>query len=99
MLPMEAHIPHTLAPFFQEYTFDKLDTERDAELIIERTLACGNSAEVRWLFAHYGRNRIVSWVKQMGTRRLPRRHLPFWQLILAIPDSEMAQSQRGAWPY
>lgn len=92
-------IPLTLAPFFQEYTFEKLDAERDAELVIERTLAWGNREELRWLFARYGRERVADWVRRMGTRRLPRRQLPFWQLILELADSQMAPSPRGIWPY
>ncbi len=58
MSPMETQIPRTLAPFFQEYTFDKLDAERDAELVIERTLAWGNREELRWLFDCYGREQV-----------------------------------------
>ncbi len=62
MTPMNSEtvvdeIPRTLAQFFQEYTFENLDAERDAELVIERTLAWGNREELRWLFARYGRAR------------------------------------------
>ena len=97
MSAMEKEIPRTLAQFFQEYAFDNLDADLHAELVIERTLGWGNTAELRWLFARYGRERIAGWVKRMGTRRLPRRQIPFWQLILAIPDSELTQSRRGVW--
>ncbi len=96
---MQTEIPRTLAQFFQEYTFENLDAERDAELVIERTLAYGNRAELRWLFARYGRARVADWVRRMGTRRLPRRQLPFWQLVLEIADSQMAPSPRGIWQY
>jgi hypothetical protein len=59
MLALESQIPRSLALFFQEYTFEKLDAERDVELVIERTLAWGNRAELRWLFARYGRGRVA----------------------------------------
>lgn len=104
MLPMiseteKKKIPRTLAPFFQEYTFENLDAERDAELVIERTLAWGNREELRWLFERYGRARVADWVRRMGRRRLPRRQLPFWQLVLEIGDSQMTPSRHGIWPY
>jgi len=96
---MQTEIPRTLAQFFQEYTFDDLDAERHAELVIERTLAYGNRDELRWLFARYGRAQVADWVQRMGTRRLPRRQLPFWQLVLEIADSQMVPSPRGIWQY
>ncbi len=104
MTPMNSEtvvdgIPRTLAQFFQEYTFEDLDAERDAELVIERTLAWGNRDELRWLFARYGRARVTDWVRRMGTRRLPRRQLPFWQLVLEIADSQLVSSPRGIWQY
>ena len=34
-----AKIPATLKPYFQEYTFEDLNPDRDAFLVIERTLA------------------------------------------------------------
>ncbi len=95
----QKEIPRTLALFFQEYTFENLDAERDAELVIERTLAWGNREELRWLFAQYGRARVADWVRRVGSRRLPRRQLPFWQLVLDITDSQIVPSPRGIWPH
>jgi hypothetical protein len=51
-------IPKTTQPFFQEYEFQRLDLERDGDLIIERLLAFGNRDEVRWLLLHDGRDNI-----------------------------------------
>ena len=87
----EEGIPRTLAPFFQEYAFEKIDAERDAELVIERTLVWGNRAELRWLFARYGRAHIADWVRRVGSRRLPRRQLPFWRLVLNISESQVKE--------
>lgn len=41
-------IPETNLPFFQEYNFERLDPERDGNLVIERLLTYGNRDEVRW---------------------------------------------------
>ncbi|MDE3091761.1 MAG: hypothetical protein KGJ80_20505, partial [Chloroflexota bacterium] len=67
----QKEIPRTLAPFFQEYTFETLDAERDAELVIERTLAWGNREELRWLFGRYGRARVAEWVQRKSWSYLP----------------------------
>jgi hypothetical protein len=44
-------IPPSTAPFFQEYEFESLDVHAHSHLIIERILAYGSRAEVRWLVA------------------------------------------------
>ncbi len=56
----------SIAPFFQEYNFSTLDVRLHAELIIERILAYGNRAEVRWLIQTYGRAEICQWMEQQG---------------------------------
>ncbi|MBI3913144.1 MAG: hypothetical protein HY327_02940 [Chloroflexi bacterium] len=92
-------IPISLKPFFQEYTFENLDAAQHADLVIERTLAWGNRVELRWLFERYGQARIAEWFKQMGTRRLPKRHLPFWSCILDVRLEDLSVAPRGAWQY
>ena len=96
---MENQIPSTLKPFFQEYNFETLDAARDWELVVERTLAWGNRAELGWLFTRYGRERVTAWVKQRGAFRLPRRQLASWKVILEIPDAEIISAPRGIWQY
>lgn len=90
-------IPVSLRPCFQEYTLEKLDPERDAFTIIERTLALGCQPEIQWLFARYGRERVREWVRQAGTGRLSRRRFCLWVNYLDIRDYR--QRRRGAWPY
>ncbi len=77
MSPMQTQIPPTLAQFFQEYTFERLDAEQHAELVIERTLAWGNREELRWLFARYGRDRVAEWVRRKGWGYLPKRRTKY----------------------
>lgn len=79
-------IPVSLRPFFQEYVLEDLDPERSAFTIIERTLAWGDVAELRWLFAHYGPKRLAKWVQQAGWRYLPRRRLKYWLCFFEISD-------------
>ncbi len=80
-------IPPTLAPFFQEYSLELLDTERSAATIIERTLQFGNRAEVRWLFTCYPHQQIRDWVKRWGALALPEPHLTFWKLVLNTEET------------
>jgi hypothetical protein len=91
-------IPGSLAVFFQEVELDQLDLDRDAAIIMERTLRYGNRVELRWLFARYGRTAIADWIREMGAYRLPERHLAFWCLLLDIET--VARPQRKAiWPH
>lgn len=91
-------LPESLYIFFQEFDPVHLDLVRDAEIIIERTLRFGNRAELRWLFTYYGRQRIASWISDMGTYRLPKRHLSFWCLLLDI-ESLAQQERKAIWPH
>jgi hypothetical protein len=81
-------IPASLAPFFQEYDLNRLDLERSAGTIIERTLQFGNRAEIAWLFQTYALQRIRDWVADWGQAALPEPHLTFWTLVLDLPEAE-----------
>jgi len=89
-------IPTSLKPYFQEYDFEALDPERDAFLVIERTLAWGDVPELRWLFARYGAERLAAWVKQAGWRCLPRRRFKYWQIFFNLPDADTGER---IWPH
>jgi len=75
-------IPETAQPFFQEYEFERLNLERDGDLIIERLLAFGNRDEVRWLLIHYGQIMFDGGFLNPGIRRLPRRRYKLWCVLL-----------------
>ena len=79
-------IPATLAPFFQEYDIQKLDTKAAAPLIIERTLQFGNRMEIHWLFGQYSRTQITDWFKKYAKERLPNPHRTFWQIVLEVKE-------------
>jgi hypothetical protein len=97
MTSVNLEIPRSLAPFFQEYTFDHLDATRDADLVIERALAYGNREELRWLFARYGRARITEWICRLGARRLLHRQFVAWKMILEISETDPIPAPRGVW--
>jgi hypothetical protein len=89
-------IPESTRPFFQEYNFDLLDVNQHAALIIERILAYGNRAEVRWLLDTYGREPVRDWVVESGVRRLSRRRYHLWCFVFHIEEQKRPVS---AWPH
>ncbi|MBI4673794.1 MAG: hypothetical protein HY741_19270 [Chloroflexi bacterium] len=78
-------IPVSLRPFFQEYVLEKLDPERDAFTVIERTLAWGDVRELHWLFQRFDSARLKAFVEKYGARLLPRRRARFWALFFQVP--------------
>lgn len=90
------HIPVTTYPFFQEYNVNLLDVDQDAPLIIERILAYGNRAEVRWLLETYGREQIRDWVMQLGMSRLSRRRYHLWSFVFNLPEKNQSSQ---IWQY
>jgi hypothetical protein len=90
-------IPETARPFFQEYVFEKLDPQRDDELVIERLLAYGNRAEVRWLLGQYGQRHVRGWLTASGRRRLPQRRYRLWCILMDV--NEDLSDSAPVWPY
>lgn len=93
-------LPRSLATSFQEYQAERLDLDRDADVVVERTLAYGDRHEVRWLCDHYGRDRIVTWIERMGSRRLPFRRFNLWCVIFGLPPAERLRPvEARIWPH
>lgn len=94
---MPTAIPPSTRPFFQEYNFLSLDSQANAPLVMERLLAYGNRAEVRWLFQEYGKERLKAWVRQAGVQRLPRKRYHFFCLILDLTPN--LENKSRIWAY
>ncbi len=77
-------VPSTLRSYFQEYDLESLKLERDATLIIQRTLEHGTWEEVRWLYQTYGDRRIRAFVRERGERMLSRVTFNYWRKLLGI---------------
>jgi hypothetical protein len=91
-------IPKSSAAFFQEYRFETLDGVKHAGLIMERLLAYGDRAEIRWLFESYGVGELRRWVQEHGERLLPRRRYELWRVFFDLPAAQKAEGRR-VWPY
>ena len=57
-------VPHSLQPYFQEYSLEDLHLRRDANLIIQPTLEYGTWDEMRWLFQVYTRQHIQRFLRE-----------------------------------
>ncbi len=77
-------IPSSLQPYFQEYDLDSLELQRDADLIIQRTLEFGDWDEIRWLFRTYGVKRIRRFLRQFGERWLSPVSFNYWRKLLRL---------------
>ncbi len=100
-LPLsEGGIPLSLKPVFQEYDFDRLDAERNRDLVIERTLNYGDRREARWLYQQYGRDAIAKWVRELGSRLLSRRRFAYWRVVLDVIDFKRpSRWDNRIWPH
>ncbi len=78
------NLPPGLKPYFQEYDVAALDINRDANLIIQRTLEFGTWEEVRWIFNALGDKRIRLFLRQYGERWLKPVTFNYWRKLLHI---------------
>lgn len=79
-------LPAGIAWLFPEYDFESMNLEHHAAVIMERVLERGTWAQVRWLFANYGEQRVAEWVRQHGFRLLSKRSFALWRLALGLSD-------------
>jgi len=79
-----SNIPPGLHPYFQEYDVMALDLNRDANLIIQRTLEFGTWEEVRWIFNALGSRRVRLFLRQYGERWLRPVNFHYWRKLLRI---------------
>lgn len=89
-------IPRSLEFAFQEYQLDTLHPTDHAFVIIERVLAYGNRAELRWLFNRYTRQELINWLQQCGWRILPQHRRQFWAVYFDVP---LPAKAGGVWAY
>jgi hypothetical protein len=97
-----ARVPRRLRPYFQEYVLEHLEIERDANIIIQRTLEFGTWQEIEWLFCVYGIKRIKQFVGALGERGLSRIAFNYWRKLLAIKTwrkSPFPIARQDVWPY
>ena len=81
---------------------NELDMERDANLILQRTLEFGTWEEIRWLFTVYGATQIRKFVRVYGERMLSPVVFNYWRKLLRIRKwrrSPFPTSKGELWKY
>ena len=79
-----------------------LDLQRDANLIIQRTLEFGTWEEVRWVFSTLGAKRVRLFLRQYGERWLKPANFNYWRKLLRIRKwrhSPFPTSKGEVWNY
>lgn len=65
-------------------------------VVIERVMARGTLADMRWLVAAFDRDRLAAYLAERGRRILPPRELRFWATICHVPEAEADAWVRAA---
>lgn len=84
MRSTRVRIPKRLESYIQDYDFKSLKLERDANLIIERTLEFGTWRDLRWLLRVYGSQRISRYLREMGERNLSPEAFNYWRKMFHL---------------
>lgn len=88
--------PHELDDEFRSVE-DLLEEHR--ALVVERLLEEGDRCDLAWLGRHLPEADLVTWLAERGPRRLSRRSLAFWHLILeGRPRVPEARPGDALWP-
>ena len=91
LTPTSSYLPPDSAWLFPEYEFKTIGLESHQGVIIERILERGTWAQLRWLFAMYGEERVAAWVQRHGFRLLSRRSFALWRLVFGIADGTVPE--------
>ncbi len=88
-------LPDSFADLFRNYSFDKIDTEKHAELVIKTVLTRGSWEQVLWIFDYYGKEKIKQvFLKDFyGLRELPEPVVNLWGLLF-LDEEEYWQERK-----
>jgi hypothetical protein len=80
--------PPALASLFWDHPLEAIDTDRHADLVMERILEYGSLAAARWALATYGVDGLRAFLRRRGVRVLSRKTLSFWIFLLDLEGDE-----------
>ena len=87
-----AKVPQRHLWVFWDVDARSLDTTRSADYILPRVLEFGGIAEVRWLIATYGMERIHRFLRDVGHPELSDRTIGFWRAAFHAENETWASS-------
>ncbi len=78
------NLPERLCPLFHRYDVERLDIQRNANVIIATILQLGTWDDIQWCFQTYGWNRIRDWIADPKASQgvLAPAVQWFWTLVL-----------------
>lgn len=99
-----SQLPKFLKGYFWDTKFEELDTDKHAQLIVNRLLDKGNLRATKWATENYSSTLIK---KVLRTRRdFSLKNASFWSLLYQVPLSEVKCFQepyrtmrKTLWPY
>jgi hypothetical protein len=77
-------IPRSVARLLWDVDPDRLDPDRDRELIFERVMSRGSWEAMSWLRARYPLEVLAEFVRRRGCDRLSPRDRAYWSLICDV---------------
>jgi hypothetical protein len=77
-------VPKDLRPLFWDADLSEIRLKRNARYVIERVLAMGGVAAVRWLQMVYSRRKIIE--VMLTSRSLDAKSLAFWKLWFDVHE-------------
>lgn len=92
-------LPEFLSGLFQNYVFESLDDQKHAALVIKTVLSRGTWGQVKWLFEHYGADRVreVFLEDCRGLRTLPESTRRLWALVWGDPGAALDDDEVEKW--
>ncbi len=98
---VDLRLPEHLAAVFWDYDITSLRWPRDRDLIIGRVLATGGDAAVDWLRRRTSETELADWLTLHVGGGLERRQLRYWQGMLGLAESQVAdwidKAEAGPW--
>ena len=82
-------LPPQIRALFQDCAQVHWDSHRG--FVIDRVLAEGSWEEIRWLRSEVSDEELAERILATRGRRLSARQVRFWQLILDLPERDVAQ--------
>ncbi|NOT30470.1 MAG: hypothetical protein HOP15_08490 [Planctomycetes bacterium] len=99
MAPVE--LPESVTRLLWDTDASAVTWEAHRQSVLGRVLAHGDWDALRWLRTTAGDEAIRAWIVATRGRRLSRRQIRFWQLLLDLPEDEveawLALPERQVW--
>jgi hypothetical protein len=76
-------LPEDVTRLFWDVDPTTVDLEKHADYVMERVMSRGTLTAMRWLRAHYARERLADFLSRKGHRLSPRDRA-YWSLVAGI---------------